>query len=298
MTGSQHSHGRTSGTSRVLMALGCAVAVVSGTVLYSSATDSSSQPSHSQAAKPVGKNHPGGHGADQPDVKLADVAVDGGSIALVSHDRTLVYGQDDGPAWSTIKVPIAIAALQHDPATIDRVQPTIEWSSNEDAEALWFSMGNQAQAGEAVEELLHTTESAADLDKIPAHFTDAQAFGAVNWSLSEQVSFANQMWCVPEAEPVLESMANIAEEHRWGLGRIDGARFKGGWGPDDETGVYTARQFGVIPVPGGWAPVALSATAEDGTEGSAQEILNEMADKLNALKDRLAPSACVPPGDR
>lgn len=38
-------------------------------------------------------------------------------------------------------------------------------------------------------------------------------------------------------------MGNSDEAQSYGLGVIEGAHFKGGWGPDDETGSYTVRQF-------------------------------------------------------
>ena len=224
-------------------------------------------------------------------VDIRSLTVDGGSISLFSSGQLLTAGIDDAPAWSTIKVPIAIAALQNNMEFAQWVQPAIEWSSNEAATELWFSLGDQEQAGLRVEELLNDMEASADFSTTRAHF-GAEAFGAVDWPLSEQVRFATQMWCAPEAGPVVESMGAIAEEHAWGLGQIEGARFKGGWGPNDETGEFQSRQFGLIPVEGGFAPVAIAATAD--SETAAREMLDEMARRVDAVRPQLDAVACVP----
>ena len=71
-------------------------------------------------------------------------------------------------------------------------------------------------------------------------------------------------------------MGAIADDQRYGLGTIPGARFKGGWGPD-ESGMYLVRQFGTIAVDGGEVGVAIAARPADGTYATGQAMLTEIA---------------------
>jgi hypothetical protein len=49
-------------------------------------------------------------------------------------------------------------------------------------------------------------------------------------------------------------------EQRWGLGRVPGIRFKGGWGPREEPqGGYEVIQVGIA----GPTVIAIAARAED-----------------------------------
>ena len=68
----------------------------------------------------------------------------------------------------------------------------------------------------------------------------------------------------------------------WGLGTIPGARFKGGWGPDP-AGIYTARQFGLVPTDEGQAAVALTVTPQSGTFEDAQAMATALARELADL---------------
>lgn len=230
--------------------------------------------------------------SDTEPIDVSQLVIDGGSVSLVSGGQVLTAGQDHMPAWSTMKVPIAIAALRNNPEVQDLVAPAIEWSSNDAAAELWDSMGLQEEAGAQVEQLLNELEISAEFPAATTHF-GYDAFGAVDWPLSEQVRFSMHIGCLPEAASVTESMGNIAEEHSWGLGRIDGALFKGGWGSDDETGVFQSRQFGLLPVEGGYAPVAIAATAQDGSEETAQAMLDELANNIDRVRPQLKPVACM-----
>lgn len=71
------------------------------------------------------------------------VAVYGGSAGVaVSDGRAELVGGDDGayPAWSTIKVPIAIAALRQDPSLSPDAAAAIQYSDNDAAQRLWSAL--------------------------------------------------------------------------------------------------------------------------------------------------------------
>lgn len=121
---------------------------------------------------------------------------------------------------------------------------------------------------------------------------DFLAFGETPWNLSDQARFASDLRCIADHEPVVNAMAALSNGHDYGLGLIPGAIFKGGWS-DNETGMYSVRQFGLIPTSdGGWAAVAISAESLDGAYESAQLQLNEVAQKLMVKVGELPRANC------
>ncbi|MCU1641996.1 MAG: hypothetical protein JWN03_2271 [Nocardia sp.] len=76
----------------------------------------------------------------------------------------------------------------------------------------------------------------------------------------------------------IRSSSNARSDNQsWGLGGFVGASFKGGWGPDETTGAYTVRQFGLIPTRTGTLAVALAAQSDSGTFDAAAAALSKMA---------------------
>lgn len=57
-------------------------------------------------------------------------------------------------AWSTIKVPLAMAALAVDPAQIDNATAALTVSDNSAAQAMWDALGSDTAAAEAVQQVL------------------------------------------------------------------------------------------------------------------------------------------------
>src|SRR5215211_6351064 len=80
----------------------------------------------------------------------------GRSGAVFSVDAapvTQVGSLQSGPAWSTIKVPLAIAALNQ-PGADRLVEDAVSASDNDAARALWKLLGPPAAAASAVEAVL------------------------------------------------------------------------------------------------------------------------------------------------
>ena len=102
-------------------------------------------------------------------------------------------------------------------------------------------------------------------------------------------AFAAGLRCVRGHEPVLEMMGRIVDYQRWGLGRVPGARFKGGWNYYQNG--HLARQFGLIPGPNGDVAVAITAYSPNGHEGS-YAMLSELANGLAGMRADLSPSRC------
>ncbi|MBF6329205.1 hypothetical protein [Nocardia transvalensis] len=212
-----------------------------------------------------------------------------GSVGLavmpVGSDRALTLGNwTTGIAWSTIKVPLALAALRRDPTGLaETAAAAITASDNDSAQVLWDALGGGEQAAEAVESVLRetgdTTTDVAGRHNPQARESvdDPLAFGATEWTLLNQVRFAARLPCLRYAVRVVHLMGDITPSQSWGLGGFVGAEFKGGWGPDDETGAYLVRQFGLLPTFSGLLAVALAAQPDSGSFDDGIAMLDKMA---------------------
>ncbi|WP_338764959.1 hypothetical protein V7968_39795 [Nocardia vulneris] len=224
----------------------------------------------------------------------------GGQVGLaimpVGGGRMTIFGDwVSGIAWSTIKVPLAIAALRHDPdeSVFENAEAAITVSDNGAAEALWESLGDGLEAAQAVQDVIDEAGDSTTGLAGPRTRLDYTAFGQTEWTLANQVRFASRLPCLPETFQVPELMAEITPDQSWGLGNLEGAAFKGGWGPDDDTGVYTVRQFGVVPTQNGMVAVALAAQADSGTYEDSTAILSRLAVLLGRHLAELRGGTCA-----
>lgn len=196
-----------------------------------------------------------------------------------------------GTAWSTIKVPLAIAGLRAtDPPTVtEAMRAAITQSDNQAAEEIWASLGDPATAAAEVEAVLADAgaPTIVESQKVRPEFT---AFGQTTWSLADQATFLASAVCDSSDQPIMDLMGQITPDQRWGLGGIDGAKFKGGWGPSPE-GNYLVRQFGVIPANDGFAVVAVAAEPRSGSFDDGTQALSRIAGWLQEH------TALLPAGD-
>lgn len=221
-----------------------------------------------------------------------------GSIGLaampVGGSGVIHFGDwTTGPAWSTIKVPLVLAAQRHAPGTNAYASTAaITESDNTAADALWQSLGDPAEAAAAVQDVLREGGDAVTTVPATRQRAEHSVFGQAEWSLADQVAFAAELPCLPGAAAVTSLMAQIVPVHRWGLGTVSGADFKGGWGPD-ESGDYLVRQFGLVDGPNGQIAVAIAAQPESGTFNDGMVALNEMAAILAAHLTELPGGRCA-----
>ncbi|MGW0246939.1 serine hydrolase [Nocardia goodfellowii] len=218
----------------------------------------------------------------------------GMAVMPVGGTKIVSFGDwSTGPAWSTMKVPLTLAAVRRSPANAGYTATTaITQSDNTAADTLWQSLGGAQEAAKAVEAVLR--EGGDTKTVVPPTRTRAEhsSFGQAEWSLSEQVRFAAKLPCLPQASTVLSMMAQIIPNHRWGLGTFTGAEFKGGWGPDT-SGAYLVRQFGLIDTAGGQIAVAFAAQPDSGTFNDGMTALDKMAALLTQHLDELAGGKCA-----
>ncbi len=170
-----------------------------------------------------------------------------------------------GPAWSTMKVPLAMAALrQGDSASASGpIGVAITQSDNDAAETIWRALGPPAVAADKIDAVLRETGDPTQVQSTRTRL-GYSAFGQTDWSLANQTRFLATAACDRRSAPVFALMGHIASDQQWGLGAIPGARFKGGWGPL-ETGGYLVRQLGVIDTDRGQIAVAIATQPNSGT---------------------------------
>jgi hypothetical protein len=200
-------------------------------------------------------------------------------VAIVQPGRADVSlgGWSCGVAWSTIKVPLAIAALRRDrPRAHELVVKAITESDNHASEQLWSQLGEPVDAARQVQAVVNECGGAAPLvesQRIRPGFT---AFGQTRWALADQARFAAHLARVPDAAVVVDLMRQLVADQRWGLA-AKGVAAKGGWGPGAHSG-YLVRQFGIVPTDSGHVGVAMAAEAR-GLEAGI-EVVNAMTQWL------------------
>ena len=209
-------------------------------------------------------------------------------VAIARPDRTYSLGRwTSGVAWSTIKVPLAIAALRADSARAqDLVVKAITESDNPASERLWSQLGNPADAARKVQLIIGECGDAAtvvELRRLRRGFT---AFGQTQWTLERQARFAAQLPLIPDGAAVIDLMHQLTIGQRWGLA-AKGYAAKAGWGPGIQ-GDYLVRQFGIVPTQSGEWGVALAAEAHDGVFETGVEVVNSLSDWLVSRLPALA----------
>jgi hypothetical protein len=201
-------------------------------------------------------------------------------IAIARPDRTYSLGRWwSGVAWSTIKVPLAIAALRSDWLRAkDLAVNAITESDNRASEQLWSGLGDPADAARQVQGVIAEAGDTATVVESRRLRRGYTAFGQTEWTLQRQARFAAELTSIPDSADVIDLMQRLTTDQRWGLA-AKGIAAKGGWGPSVHGG-YLVRQFGIVPTPSGQWGVALAAEVHDGVFETGVDILNKLSDWL------------------
>jgi hypothetical protein len=212
-------------------------------------------------------------------------------IAVAAPGRAEVFSLgrwSGGVAWSTIKVPLALAALRSDqPLAQELAVKAITESDNPASERLWSLLGGPADAAQRVQAVIMESGDAGTVVESRRLRPGFTAFGQTQWALEGQARFAAQLPYVPGAATVIELMHHITSGQRWGLA-AKGVAAKGGWGPG-VAGDYLVRQFGIVPIESGHAGVALAAEAHDNGFDTGVDALNTVTDWLVSRLPELTP---------
>lgn len=214
--------------------------------------------------------------------------------AVGANPTQLVLGDwTSGPAWSTMKVPVAITALgeENPPTVTDAMRAAITQSDNAAAESIWDTLGgNSPTAAHKVEAVLrkYGDPTTVEWRKLRPEFT---AFGQTEWSLTNQVRFTAAAVCDSASAPIFTLMGQVEAGQHWGLGTIPDTRFKGGWGPS-RTGNYLVRQLGVLKMPTGLTAVAVAAEPSSGSFDDGTQELTEVSKWLSSHMTELPAGQC------
>ncbi|MBF6336173.1 hypothetical protein IU450_09785 [Nocardia abscessus] len=283
-------------------ALGCAALVVSlvaGCGADRREDPASSEPTITEAAartdqKGLSLIVPGTLAASYAELAAGVRGKLGMAIMPVGGEQAVTFGEwTSGPAWSTMKVPLTIAALRRSPGGSNyAASAAITQSDNAAADVLWQSLGTAQEAAQAVQAVLR--EGGDNKTVVPATRARSEhsAFGQAEWSLTDQVRFASRLPCLPQAERVTSLMEQVVVSQRWGLGEFTGAEFKGGWGPDT-SGAYLVRQFGIISIPSGQIAIAIAVQPESGTFNDGMNVLDKLATVVSGHLDELSGGRCT-----
>jgi len=218
----------------------------------------------------------------------------GVAVSAVGNGQTQMTWGDwqEGPAWSTINVPLVIAAYrEQNPQEItDLMKAAITESDNAAAESLWEKLGDPTTAAQQVQQILLETgdPTAVESRKLRPEFT---AFGQTIWSLVNQVRFTASAFCNSANGPIFDLMGQVESNQRWGIGSIAGTEFKGGWGPSP-SGKYLVRQIGVLTIPTGKIAVAIAAEPDSGSFDDGAHDLGEVAKWLSGHFGALPAGQC------
>ncbi|WP_425307248.1 hypothetical protein AADG42_00330 [Ammonicoccus fulvus] len=222
-----------------------------------------------------------------PDAGSLSIAI----VAVGSDAQPIQLGEaGSSVAWSTAKVPLAIAVERGPRAEALRptMQRAITASDNDAALELWRSLGTPEAAGRATDRVLRDFGDATTTTQTEQVRPPYTPFGQTRWSVGDQARFAAHLPCRSEAAPVYSAMGQVITDQRWGLGRIPDARFKGGWGPSSRG--YLVRQLGVIDTPRGQVAVAITTDAGSFEDGTA--VLSRAARWLQTQQDHLPAGRC------
>lgn len=212
------------------------------------------------------------------------------AVAILGTDEVLTAGSwTSGEAWSTMKAPIAIAVTQDDPALSGNkaslMRAAIRDSDNSAAAALFDKLGTTARAATRTTAVLR--EGGDTMTTVTSG-----SFGLTEWSLTNQAIFAAHLGCLAHSGPALSHMANITQP--WGLGQLEKAWFKGGWGPTAD--VYLVRQFGVVTLPSG-NQVAVAIAAEGGSFDRGVAAVSRIASWIPIHVQADGPAGCQIDGE-
>lgn len=187
-----------------------------------------------------------------------------------------------GVAWSTAKVPIAMAAIDAGKGASQNLKAAITASDNAAATRLWGSLGSpQAAAAAATAELRRGGDQRTSIESRPLRGAGYTPFGQTSWTLSDQARFTAALPCSASGAQVLGLMNDVIPSQRWGLGAASvPAQLKGGWGPGTRPGVasgYLDRQMGMMTISGKPLAVTIANRAANGSHESATSNLSAIA---------------------
>ncbi len=177
----------------------------------------------------------------------------GVAIAPIGSDQVISFGSlKAGRAWSTMKVPVSLAAQrERGPEVAKMEDKAITFSDNDAAGELWGVLGGGRASVDAVTAVLregHDTRThvSSEIDDPPSYP------GHTSWALRDQAVFGAHLPCFRDSENIIRLMSQVAPNQQWGIARVGREKgavtaVKGGWGPaTSKSSGHLVRQLGII----------------------------------------------------
>jgi hypothetical protein len=223
---------------------------------------------------------------------------EGLAFSVVGRAPTQIGSWKTGAGWSTVKVPLAVAAVagaggRPDAETRRLMRLALTASDNAAAEQLWADLGEPRAAAAQVQAVLRSGgdgDTVVQSRRVRPGFT---AFGQTSWSLANQAAFMAALPCVRHSDEVLALMGEVQSDQRWGIGAAGlPSQFKGGWGPGLRGG-YLVRQMGILTLANG-ARIGLAIASEpaDGRFETGTANLTALAKWAEANIRTTGPKGC------
>lgn len=202
----------------------------------------------------------------------------GGEVGVAIFDGQDVtsYGSwTTGAAWSTIKVPLSIAALGVNPTSAEPLmQRAITASDNAAADQMWNMLGDATTAAGAVNAVLQEGgDTAVSVQSQQVH-PPYSPYGQTQWAQDQAAIFAFALPCIATAAPVLDQMHSLGGNQQWGLAPFADVAAKGGWGPEASDGGYLVRQIALVTNGSGTFGASLAAKPADGSFETGKAMLD------------------------
>uniref|UniRef100_UPI003D8C28F5 hypothetical protein n=1 Tax=Gordonia sp. B7-2 TaxID=3420932 RepID=UPI003D8C28F5 len=221
------------------------------------------------------------------------------AVVPVGSDKAISLGPlKTGRAWSTLKVPVSLAAQRQNGTAVAAMEnKAITFSDNDAAGKLWGSLGGGVASVKAVTGILREghdlrTRVSSEADAPPSYP------GYTQWALVDQARFGAHLPCMAGSEQIIRLMSSVAPNQQWGVakvGRSAGAvsAVKGGWGPaTSKSPGYLVRQLGIISTTRGQFAVSLAAVPKSGKFSDGTKMLNRMGAWLGKYLAELPAGRC------
>lgn len=201
------------------------------------------------------------------------------SLTLGTDPTTLIAG-------TTIRVPVALAALRYKSLDGIALNDVVLSLGNNDADAarrLWRKLGNDTQAAHYTQRVLSLTGDSHT--KVAARPAGRYGTGT-RWTLDAQARFMSGLACQPDAGYVRDSLGAGTAHMGYGFGSMDTATVMDTTIPlaGQPATRKAVRQMVILDMGvHGFTALSIYAEALDGTVASAQRLLSEAAQWLDAV---------------
>lgn len=214
-------------------------------------------------------------------------------VAVFNGQHVNSFGSwTTGAAWSTIKVPLSIAALRTDQSAAKTpMQQAISQSDNAAADQMWHMLGDPKAAADAVNTVLREGGDAGVSVQSQQIHPPYSPYGQTEWSADQAAIFTFGLPCIPDAMPVLHQMRNLGSIQRWGLATFPDVAAKGGWGPGRDGG-YLVRQIALVSNSRGTFAASLAAEPVDGSFETGVAMLDILGAWIDEQRNAFSGGHC------